>query len=362
MIRHVFLVAGVAAAVHCAAAVALAQPVVIRGNPTCGTCIIDRQLIVRIGEGDDELINGPVVTPLARDRHGRFFVNDQDDGPIKVFASDGRFSTLLGGTGDGPGESRRAATAAIGLGDSVFVTDRSLMRGSVYGPDLKFVRSFPLPFLQSGVHSQVVDGLLVVNAQASEATGTGFPLLALDARGRLAKRIGPEQPRIDRSQSELMERVLGRAGSGSGDLLVAHHFRYQWWKLSGTLDPDSEFIREASWFRGYEPPNAAPMQMDGVSYLKAIWEDGEGLTWVALGTIHIRYTGEGQTTERTESSRIEVLDVKNRTVLVSVEFPDRLVSGFSDGTVVLSEVRDDGRTVLTVLRLFLRRPAARAGF
>jgi hypothetical protein len=149
------------------------------------------------------------------------------------------------------------------------------------------------------------------------------------------------------------ERVIGRTESGKGGLLVAHRLRYQWWKLSSRLDPEAEFVREASWFRRYDPPNAQPLQMDGVSYLKAIWEDDAGRTWVAIGTIHIRVTDGGKT-ERTESSRVEVLDARNRIVIASFEFPERLSRGFSDGMVVTSEVRDNGRTVLSVVRLSLR--------
>jgi len=355
MMRPLILVSYLVAAAHSVAEVASSQTVVIRGDPTCRTCRIERQLIVRIGEADDELINGPVVAPVVRDIRGRFFVIDQDDGPVKAFTSDGEFSTLLGRKGAGPGESMRSATVAVGVGDSVFVTDRPLMRCSVFGPNLKYVRSFPLAMSAINTQSQVVDGLLVVSARANDAAGIGFPLFAFDATGRRVKQIGPEEPRMDASQTERAERVIGRAGNGKGGLLVAHRHRYQWWKLSSRLDPEAEFVREASWFRRYDPPNTQPLQMDGVSYLKAIWEDDAGRIWVGIGTIHVRATGEGRKTERTESSRVEVLDVRSGTVLASVEFPERFVSGFSDGTVVFSEVRDDGRTVLSVNRLSLRR-------
>ena len=343
----------IAAAIHSVGVVAAAQSIVIRGDPTCSTCRIERQVIVRIGETGSEVINGPVNTPVVRDSRGRFFVNDQDEGPVKVFTSDGRFSTLLGRKGDGPGESMWAATAAIGVGDSVFVTDRRLMICNVFGPDLKFVRSFPLALSSIMVHSQAVDGLLVVNAWPTMPP-VGFPLMVFDATGQLVKQIGPQELHLDDSQTERTGRVIGRTESGKGGLLVAHRFRYQWWKLSSNLDPEVEFVREVSWFRRYDPPNTQPMQMDGVSYLKAIWEDNAGLTWVALGTIHIRVTDDGKR-ERTESSHIEVLDVRAGNVLASVEFPERFDSGFSDGTVVTSEVRSDGRTVLSVIALSLRR-------
>jgi len=352
MMRLLIFVPCLFAAAHFAAEVVSAQQVVIQGDPTCRACNIERQLIVRIGEAGDDLIKGPVVSPVVRDSRGRFYVNDQDDGPIKVFTSDGEFLTLLGRKGDGPGESMWAATTAVGVGDSVFVTDRTLMRCNVFGPDLNFVRSFPLALSAIAVHSQVVDGLLVVNASPSMPP-IGFPLVAFDAMGRLAKQIGPQELHLDESQTERTERVIGRTESGKGGLLVAHRLRYQWWKLSSRLDPEAEFVREASWFRRYDPPNAQPLQMDGVSYLKAIWEDDAGRTWVAIGTIHIRVTDGGKT-ERTESSRVEVLDARNRIVIASFEFPERFVSGFSDGMVVTSEVRDNGRTVLSVVRLSLR--------
>lgn len=345
-----------AAAAQMSVGFPLSQSVVIRGEATCRTCSIERQLIARIGQADDdELIKGPVVAPVVRDSRGRFFVLDQDRGPVKVFTSDGRFSNLLGRRGAGPGESVWSATVAIGMGDSIFVADRSLMRGSVFGPNLTFSRSFPLRVSAINTQSQVVNGLFVINARANDAAAIGFPIFALDASGRRAKLIGPEEPVMDAALSELAERVIGRAGNGKGGLLVAHRHRYQWWRLSSRLDPVAEFVREASWFRRYNPPNTQPLQMNGVSYLKTIWEDDAGRIWVGIGTIHVRFTGEGRKTERTESSRVEVLDVKSRTVLTSVEFPQRLVSGLSDGTVVFSDVLDDGRTVLSVMRLAFRR-------
>ena len=342
--------------IHFAAVVVSAQPAVVRGDATCRTCTIEREVIVRIGEGDDELINGPVHTPVVRDTRGRFFVIDQDDGPVKVFASDGKFLTLLGREGGGPGEFKWAATTAIGAGDSVLVTDRRLMRASVFGPDLKFVRSFPLTVTGINMHSQIVGGLLVVNAQVNDAAGIGFPLFAFNAAGMRVKLVGPEEPQMVASETWRTERVMGHLRSGKGGLLVAHRNRYQWWRLSSSLDTEAEFAREASWFRGYSPPlrrNQDATWADGVTYLKAIWEDATERIWVAIGTIHVVARRDGKT-ERTESSRVEVLDLRNRTVVASATFPERFVSSFSDGTVVFSEVRTDGRTVLSVTRLSLR--------
>lgn len=354
--RLLIVVSCFAAITHATANFATAQSVTIRGDPACRTCKIERQPIVRIGETGDELINGPVHSPVVRDSRGRFFVNDQGTGPVKVFSPAGKFLTLLGREGAGPGESKFAATTAIGVGDSIVVTDRILMRASVFGPDLKFARSYPLALSGINMHSAIVEGLLIVNAQVNDATGIGFPLFAFDATGRRVKLIGPEESQMIGSQTWRIERIFGRRVSGKEGLLVAHRNRYMWWRLSGSLDPVAEYARDASWFRGYSPPTTrdpAPTWADGLSYLKAIWEDAAGLTWVALGTMHVRATGG--TTERTESSRIEVVDETNRSVVASVEFPEQFVSGFSDGTVVFNETRDDGRTVLSVMRLTLRR-------
>jgi hypothetical protein len=363
MTRLIILVAWFGMVNQSSASLASGQAVIIRGEPTCRACNIDRPMILQIGESRDIPIKGPVVTPVARDSRGRFFVNDQDHGPVKVFGPDGKFVMLLGGIGSGPGESLWPATVAVGVGDSVFVTDRELKRCNVFGPDLKFVRAFPIAVSTIAVHSDVVGDLLVLNAQGRDNADVGFPIVAFDALGGLAKRIGPEEPQMDQSQTWRIERVIGRVGSRNGGLLVAHRNRYQWQQLSGSLDQEAEFIREAPWFRGFAEPmmrTPSPTWMDQVSYLKAIWDDEAGRTWVALGTIHVRLNRDGNPA-RTESSRIEVLDVRNRTVIASVEFAERLVSVFSDGTMVTSEVRDDGTTVLSVRRLTLRGPAAEAG-
>ena len=348
-------VIGLAGAALGAAPVANAQPVIIRGEPTCTTCTIERQVIARIGERGDGSIKGPVVTPVARDSRGRYYVNDQEDGPVKVFGADGRFSKLLGGKGEAPGEFLSAATLAFGARDSVFVTDRSLAICNVFDPELRFVRSFPIAAAGIGIHAAMANDLLIVNASSNRYAG--FPFLVFDATGRLVKQVGPVEPRMDETQTWRTERIIGRAQNGKGGLIVAHRNWYQWWKLSSDLEPETEFVREASWFRGYAPPMAReplPAWADGVSYLKAIWEDDENRTWVALGTIDVRILADG-TAERTESSRIEVLDPATRSVMASVTWPETFVSGFSDGTVVMTEGRKDRPTVLSVMRLSLRR-------
>jgi hypothetical protein len=74
------------AAAHFAAEVVSAQQVVIQGDPTCRACNIERQLIAcEFGEAGDDFDQRPCRVAVVRDSRGRFYVNDQDDGPIKVF-------------------------------------------------------------------------------------------------------------------------------------------------------------------------------------------------------------------------------------------------------------------------------------
>jgi len=84
--------------------------------------------------GPDGLDN---PTMLAVDRAGRLYVSDH---VVKVFAADGRFLTIIGRDGEGPGEYRAAFIATADR--QLIVQDPVLARLTVYDPSGRYLRSW----------------------------------------------------------------------------------------------------------------------------------------------------------------------------------------------------------------------------
>jgi len=84
--------------------------------------------------GPDGLDN---PTMLAVDHAGRLYVSDE---VVKVFAPDGRFLTVIGRVGEGPGEYRAAFIATRDR--QLVVQDPVLARLTVYDPSGRYLRSW----------------------------------------------------------------------------------------------------------------------------------------------------------------------------------------------------------------------------
>ena len=80
---------------------------------------------------------------LLVSRSGAIIVIDDKDNIFRTFDGSGSTGTI-GRVGEGPGEFRNLRNAGW-IGDSLWTIDPSLKRISIFGPDRKFVRSFPEP-------------------------------------------------------------------------------------------------------------------------------------------------------------------------------------------------------------------------
>ncbi|MBL0179508.1 MAG: hypothetical protein IPP98_10350 [Gemmatimonadetes bacterium] len=103
-----------------------------------------------------------------------------DDNLIKVFGPGGA-TTTIGQKGSGPGEFQRVTRVGF-MGDTLWALDPVLMRVNIYGPDFKYVRTFPQPMsATSGAASRPGELL-----HPGRVAGRGF------ARDRLPPSDGPE--------------------------------------------------------------------------------------------------------------------------------------------------------------------------
>lgn len=110
----------------------------------CTECTHRATLVTQLGAGNPDAPDISIFTRVGRLRDGRFVagpVNRIKD--VAVFSADGKFERMLGRAGAGPGEYRSPTNCGVFAGDSIWVYDTSLRRLSIFGPDLRFVRSIP---------------------------------------------------------------------------------------------------------------------------------------------------------------------------------------------------------------------------
>jgi hypothetical protein len=137
---------------------------------------------------------------VALSPRGQILVSQSDDNLIKVFAPNGAVSTV-GRNGGGPGEFQRVTRIGF-LRDSLWALDPSLSRVNIYGPDLKYVRTFaePLSGMQSRgeepltYYTQAVLSNGDLRAIASFRPNSSRPSWAtgVDSGAKLLVRISPE--------------------------------------------------------------------------------------------------------------------------------------------------------------------------
>ena len=123
---------------------------------------------------------------------GRIYLADDRNFRVSVFEGDGRFVGHIGRQGNGPGEFARPWAVAVDARDTVFVWDGTHRRISVFGPDLRFARSFGTrpEWLVTGM-GVLPDGRLLVSAYPS---GSSRAVHLLDREGRVVRSIGPAIP------------------------------------------------------------------------------------------------------------------------------------------------------------------------
>jgi len=159
----------------------------------CARCLIQQVQIATFGrESDPDLIGG--TGTAARDRKGRMFIPGFDRLRVVVFDSGGRYITAIGGRGDGPGEFgtatlRGIAYLAIGRGDSLFAFTAT-GRVNVFGPDLRFARTFKIPVANTSAIVLLRNGDILVGGSAATRERIGLPYHVLDSSGEFRRSFG----------------------------------------------------------------------------------------------------------------------------------------------------------------------------
>jgi hypothetical protein len=120
-----------------------AQVGTLLDNPTCSTCVIEFVRLGTAGSALDSVKLGE-ASRLVRGAGGTFVALSAQGYQLIVFDSTGRFLRSVGKRGAEPGDlGRPSFVLGVGPGDSLWVSSGSQFY--LYSPDMRFVRSQPLP-------------------------------------------------------------------------------------------------------------------------------------------------------------------------------------------------------------------------
>lgn len=116
---------------------------VMNNGPTAWTDTNGWKLVyertVQPADGSPGMLGSPSRVLLLRD--GRLIVTDDKATTINLYRADGTWLRALGRKGEGPGEYHTIEPAL--LGDTLFIQDYQLARGTLMTLDGKVVRTFP---------------------------------------------------------------------------------------------------------------------------------------------------------------------------------------------------------------------------
>ncbi|MGQ0703895.1 MAG: 6-bladed beta-propeller [Gemmatimonadales bacterium] len=107
------------------------------------------------------------VRGAARLSDGRIVVSNGGSSELRFFDSTGRFLKSAGRQGQGPGEFAYLGAIQLLPGDTLFLIDGQLRRGSFFDPDGEFIRTIPTTQLEDrhsvGASALMSDGRLLGN-------------------------------------------------------------------------------------------------------------------------------------------------------------------------------------------------------
>ncbi|NLG26333.1 MAG: hypothetical protein GX557_00350, partial [Chloroflexi bacterium] len=141
-------------------------------------------------QGSGNLLYGP--RSIAFDADGNVYVSDTGNKRVVKYSADGTMLAAVGGVGDADGQLQEPCGIAVDAQGNLYVADTWNMRIQVFGPDLQYLRQWPVI---------AWEGLSVVNK----------PGLAVDGGNVYA--TDPEQARVLKFDAQgKLQRVWGQFG------------------------------------------------------------------------------------------------------------------------------------------------------
>jgi hypothetical protein len=359
----------ISALLLCVGSTALAQKrTVISSKPSCPNCRIELVKLFSVGGADDTVAYDQFMQPTAvANKKGQVFITPTVSGSVLVFTEKGQVIKRFGRKGKGPGEFEGLMHIEIGPGDSVHVFDYGGARGSVYSPDLKFIRATQVFGGQRFHHVILPNGDYFMYATPSPQSDSLMTLHS--STGKLIRRYPPVWRRLaDPYASIQFDRVLTSAGGRS--VWVAHTDRYEIEKWDGDGTVDQILDRQTDW---WTKPSSSypyfPRERKPEPILKALYRAPDGLLWTVIGVSKPDWKqldrpsatrGERPVMAPSEHMKffdtiIEVIDPQTGALITSRRFPFVLQS-IRTGNIAIGLREDsEGSLARDIYRVELRR-------
>ena len=323
--------------------------VVIAGGPACEECAIVVEEVAILGHADDPSSIRPDPGPCAVGRlsTGEFIASGLIGGSqLFVYDRSGRAVRGIARKGEGPGELMGNQWVIVGPMDSLFVM--SWTRLVAFDPTGKHIESlsFRIPWTYWSF-ARLRDGGFVFHTPAH--TSDGPMVRVLDASGAEVGAHGnPSADLVERQMPDLDYRTVNPAVSGAYWTSKFWSYEMSRWSTPGVRD--LTIVRHADWFPPNEPASWEEMDAWHVETppprtLYHIREDPEGLLWTYTLIPDEHWYPEPEPDRidpgwivRTFDTKIEVIDIKSRTVLADYRHDEKLypVCGHS----LMSSVRE----------------------
>ena len=228
-----------------------AQVRTVPDRVSCGGCTVEVAFRFRFAEPPGGL--GALPLQVATWSDGQRVVR-LSGRPPALYRSDGRFIREVGRRGAGPGEFEVAAHFSRLPGDSALILDSDLLRLSVLGPDMRFVRSVALPFYATALAPTDWPRVVTVNGMSYSADQAGWPLHAMDVSSSPARRLasfGDNDGQLFAGRDfALVRKFFAVTTTGYWTM---HVTRYQLTRYSAAGRVEASIFRRPEWFSKDSP-------------------------------------------------------------------------------------------------------------
>ena len=336
-------------------------------GPECPDCEVVAVPLVSFGDAEGMGMLDSDYNIVRIDRHGRHFVFGGLQPHFWVFDSSGKVTHRIGHKGEGPGEFGMIMDVTIGPADSVFVFDASLLRVTVYTPDLEVARTFRFQFPLDG-SALFVGGSILVNTGIHTADRVGLPFHVLERNGRIAQSFGSVAGGVYRAdlQDIIDRRQLAQSDESSFWAARLNQYVIERWTIDGDLLETLHW--EPPWFRVWWQPQE-DAETPPVTAVIAV-EQVEDTLWVLATVPGERWrsavvpAGRGYDVpdpEAYENVVLTAIDVRRRVVIASRRMP-LLIEGLAEGGLaVRTEADAFGNPVVRLYRLEVHSSSNQGG-
>jgi hypothetical protein len=315
-------------------------------------------------QGPGELGVQPTINAAA---DTRFYVFDPtiEPGRVMVFDGTGRFLTMFGRSGRGPGEYSRPRHV-IAHRDSLHVIDVLQYRVTTLSADYKVQRVDQLP-LAFPRYVRFPDGSYLVNGGLQTRDAVGLPFHLLDGSLRIVRSFGADDPTVIPGQRWRQERVLAQASDSLFWAAPTNRFAVELWGTDGRLRRRIE--RRAAWFAAWTETGGLPRLTPPKPRVAGLHQDERGRLWVMVHVADANWAPGSQSLnervlEYPEQARyfdtiVEVWDPSSARLITSTRFDEHLHPFIGRGMVFSARLDGGGIPYYDVWRLEISPPRER---